>query len=271
MILTHQFHCMKICLSLVLVFVFTQSYAQAIITTHKEINKFDKAVYIFPVISIPGNAAAAKKINGALQADLLRREAPAPKHSIFEEVWQTTENSYSTLLDIEFEVKVNNKHFLSIAISAEGCGAYCEYFTRYFSFDLRTGNPITVKQLVNAQGQQMIKDSLHIWVILALDTYKDLPPDSVLQQQLKYDPAAKDRLLEMKTLYDNCYWRDATIVLEDIQFDLTTQAIVFTMGRCSNHANRAIDELDDMLFTFPLKTLRPYFTGYAKELLNYEL
>jgi hypothetical protein len=258
---------MRILLFLFFSGAFFTARSQALITQIKEVNPFNGSVYIFPNVTVRGNAKATQNINRYLQKELLDTEGKPPKRSIFENVWQSKERSTGTLSDIEYKIISNNAQFISLSISAEGCGAYCEFFTMHFAFDLQTGARVSAKQLFTAQGIKMIADSMHTQTVRLLDEQIRMAEDSLRKPSVQNNTEDKSHFTAVKELYQNCYWRDAVHDLIDIDFSVTKKEIVFFIGRCSNHADRAIDELYEMSFAFPIARLKNYLTAYGKKML----
>ena len=54
---------------------------------------------------------------------------------------------------IDFNVTYNTNGILSINISAEGCGAYCSYWTEYFNYSTITGNPLDISEIIDISGE----------------------------------------------------------------------------------------------------------------------
>jgi hypothetical protein len=112
---------------------------QVTIQTIKEQSPIKHISYEFPRIVYKPDKNVADTINHVLVADFLSVDPGEVSKSIFEEVWPHDSILMPALNDISWIVHTNTPKLLSIAITGEGCGAYCEYFTRYYSFDLKTG------------------------------------------------------------------------------------------------------------------------------------
>lgn len=50
---------------------------------------------------------------------------------------------------IDFNVTYSANGILSLNISAEGCGAYCSYWTEYFNYSTITGNPLGISDIID--------------------------------------------------------------------------------------------------------------------------
>ena len=244
--------------------------SQALIREIKGKRPYEKsASYIFPEIIIQNNRVSTERINAQLQQDLLDIDKRTMKKSIFENVWGTKERPYSSLNDLSYSVLYNSKKFLSISITAEGCGAYCEYFTRYYSFDSKTGKKIIPGSLLTKKGLEALLDSMNKRKETLLKQKLAEITDS-LNNIVEKDSSSssKEDLTEIKELYTDCLERSKFYTTEDLNFYFTKTGLFIFTDRCSAHFNRAIDELDDFNFRFQLKDWRKHFTSFAKQLIN---
>ena len=145
-----------------LVFLFpTLSHSQVIVKEIKEMHPDEKArVYIFPLIKATSNAVSTR-INNTLCSDFLDVDRSKIKKSIFENIWPGGENNHRLLSDITYEVLHNSNRIFSISISAAGCIAYCEDFTRYYNFDLQTGKQFKLEDLLTPAGKKLLLDAMN--------------------------------------------------------------------------------------------------------------
>lgn len=56
----------------------------------------------------------------------------------------------------QFTVSRNDGRLLTIAFDSEGCGAYCENYSTYYSFDLQDGTVLTAANLFTPAGLQTL-------------------------------------------------------------------------------------------------------------------
>ena len=117
-------------------------------------------LYIFPDIIVPNSKQISKRINFVLRSDILSVDSSNNGKHIFSQVW-LTDSQASTISDISFNIIQNSNNILSLSISAEGCGAYCEEFTRYYSFNLNTGNKLTIDSIFTNNGLSVLSDSIN--------------------------------------------------------------------------------------------------------------
>ncbi len=242
------------------------SFGQAFIKEIRETNPIYKTLkYSFPLVVMPQKKKIADKINNDLVSDFLNADRTKIKKSIFENVWATKEMPNPTLSDISFKVLSNDKNVLNISIFAQGCGAYCEGFTTYYSYDLNNGARVKLDSLINEEGKKILIDSmnkrkkeiLRLKLKEIIDTLKTSQKDAVDRKSYE----------EMETLYTDCLDKEIES-LEYLQFYITTSYLYVLSDRCSAHYNMAVDELWDFEFSFNLEKLRSYLTNYGRRLLK---
>ena len=56
------------------------------------------------------------------------------------------------IIFLDFNVSYNRNGILSLSVSAEGCGAYCTYWTDYYNYSLKTGQALTLSDIVDTSG-----------------------------------------------------------------------------------------------------------------------
>jgi len=60
--------------------------------------------------------------------------------------------SNEQIIYLDFEVTYLKNGLISLNISSEGCGAYCTAWTDYFTYNYRTGQFITIDQIIDTTG-----------------------------------------------------------------------------------------------------------------------
>ena len=140
---------MKGILTIILVFTGTIAFGQSVQIDTFRLKKserfknmqFDKMN--FPIIR-SGNKELDSLINYDLKNRFTRNEYP-------------TERIDSTLLNwardqivfLDFQVTYNQNGILSINVSAEGCGAYCTYWTHYFNYSILNGEWLYISDVID--------------------------------------------------------------------------------------------------------------------------
>lgn len=221
--------------------------------------------YIFPDIKCKDNPAAAAIINKELRQDILDIDSGKQYKSIFENVWGSDENSIPMQSEFSFEVINNDNLFFCLTISAEGCGAYCEDWTRYYTWESRSGRKIELNELFSQEGLQRFSDSLRIQrnqrIRAAIaDLKKDWKKDLVA------DPDNADGLRMAMDVFTDCLDTTKTPVV-DFGYTLDEDHLTVYLGACLPHMIRAYDEVD-YTFSFDLKDWNTYLSDYAKSLLK---
>gem|GEM_PF-5609637 len=226
--------------------------------------KDSSAQYVFPEIRLK-DRAAAKKINDTLRSQFLFAVPGCPTDSIFNEI-KVTAAQLSGMYDITYETVYNDSYFLSLSISAEACGMYCEPITSRYNFDLYTGNEITLDSLFLPKGIVILTDSLDLRRTAVLNRELQSISERLKTKEAE-NPDKKDELEEMQTMYSDCAagHMDATYTSR-LEFTFKNGVITLYTGRCSAHYNMVYDELWVMEFPFSLSYWEPYLTTYGKKL-----
>jgi hypothetical protein len=164
---------------------------------------------------------------------------------------------------------------LSLAFSGEGCGAYCEGFTITRLFDLRDGHALALGELVTVEGFDAIGRRI--------DTERRRAYQKQVRElraALKSAPRGKkeddDDTAERLAFNEDCLKQVDTApttpqrLLDDV-FSLDGRgALELTIGRCSNHAMRALDDVDQLTVTFPAPEMKPLLTPYGLAVVRQE-
>ena len=150
---------MKHFLFLVLLFCMAfngTSYAQYTITPITATHPNTKTqTYRFPKVT-GTNTVIAQKINSFLLRALLELEDASFQGSIFKNVWKSPKNRIDRLGFINYTIPRLDERILMFSFKGEACGAYCEEFTQHYTFDLKTGDRITLNMLFTPTGQQHV-------------------------------------------------------------------------------------------------------------------
>jgi hypothetical protein len=176
--------------------------------------------------------------------------------------------------DISYEVSRNDEKILSIQISSEYTGAYTEDGTSHYNFDLSNGKPIKIEDLLTPEGVTAMNKRLY-----ALEAARMKKEIAALNRKIKSSSAtagAEDiEFIESSIfLYESCIEvnkpktePDALIRISYSGMKITQTHITFNSDRCSNHAMRALDTIGNFENTFSFKSIKPYLSAYAKNIL----
>lgn len=197
----------------------------------------------FPIFQSPENDTVALKVNWHLQSTLLHKLITPETTNPFDAL-----DHGSTFLN--YRVLRNDGRVLSVSFTMEGCGAYCENYSLTYSFNSISGELIQARDLFTKEGYRKAK-------FLIAEERKQLLKQAIQQKKNELKNAAADSaeadqpettssiLTDQLDLYEECIgWRDSSTVNGN-EFSLTDSSMWFIEGRCSNHAMRAIDELDE--------------------------
>ena len=181
----------------------------------------------------------------------------------------------------DFSISRNDDRVLTVAFENEGCGAYCEGYRVFYSFDVRTGDTLYAEDLFTEVGLRSLQGQIHR---ARLSAYRKLLVS--LRNELKI--AQKQRQANSQDLRNDLQERielnsrcagegihtDRTPRAADISIgfgydnlELAATEFHLTRGRCSNHAMRALDDVGDFTLTLSYAALRPHLTDYGKTLL----
>ena len=129
------------------------------------------------------------------------------------------------------------------------------------------GEPVAIEDMVTEKGLASLDKKL-IQIRTAI-----LKKEIVrLQREAKNTAVAKgkddtDPWEDSIVLYQDCLVSMADVSLADSRFKIDKNHIVFIYDRCSNHAMRAADTLDQFQNALSFKEVKPYLNDYGKKLL----
>ncbi len=256
--------------SLFFTFIFSSFLATgqiAIIKKIKQKNPITKAQYIFPKILITNHPNESRKINEKLKSDVLNADSSISDNDIFSQVWKTEEQA-SSIEYLDYEIS-RNETLLSLKISGEGCGAYCEPFDYYYSFNLRTGNQLFLDSLLNKSGLERLLYNFNLLKRNKITAKLKAIKDTLKTINSKTDRGNYDYYSEMLNLYKECINNKITFdYINYIEFMVAKNKLKVYADRCSVHYNRNVDELWTFEYSIDLRTWTKYLTEYGKALLN---
>ena len=222
---------------------------------YREIRHATDTNLVFPVFT-QANKKAAKNINEFLQMDFFETTIyHTPERKLFDDSRFISEDSagQSGYTLISYEIQVNNSKILSVSFRVEGMGAYPTYFRRYFSFNSKSGNPISVDTLFTKQGRNTIKailiqkrnEKIKQWTQeLSRDTGTDYAEDSSFIAQ---------------------NFSECNAEAEEKKMFISKDKILFYKEDCFPHAWGPYETNLDVEFTH--KELEKYLSNFGKKLL----
>lgn len=228
---------------------------------------------VAPFVVAP-DARLAENINDQLYIDLFQAPAPARPGKFLSEADGIV---ITGLAHLNFAVARNDDHILALAYDGEACGAYCEGYQDYVNFDLGSGRKIALDDLITQRGQRTIMRKMRE---LQRDMYRDSvaaltkqfneeqgKPDALdlgTQDRLTLNKDCLNQALDALTALDKT---KEPVKLGDYHFSLAAEQFTIPLGRCSNHAMRALDDVGDIDFVLSYADLKPHLTSYGKYLL----
>lgn len=232
-----------------------------------EVSPGDVSVtYEFPMLHGP-DTQVTKQINKSIINDFLMIDTDTMKRSIFESVW--VEEEFSRLpvyYGTDYSVNRLDNSLYSVRLGAEFCGAYCEYDNLYYTYNLKTGNTITLDSLIKPSRAKALFDELterrrKEITDLIFSIHDSLASNLIPQEEIDY-------YREMANMYEECLEeKSAFDSFSDFKFYLTEKSLTLIAYRCSRHYNRDMDRLWDFEFTFTLEEFEPYLSQRGKQML----
>jgi hypothetical protein len=211
----------------------------------------------FPFVTSKLYKSAANNININLQFEMFQN-TPKKKN-----LFLIKKNMNRTLYINSF-YSIEEKNFLSITLEGEGCGAYCENFSKYFNFDKYTGQEITINDLFTKKGILEINKIIRKKNLKRISNFisinkNDLGDEEEYDEQTQMFQECLERRKGSKSYFTlNNY---TSVLLEK-------NSMKIIHGRCSNHALRALDDIGSFMNTFTFKFLKPYLSSYGQNLLE---
>ncbi len=192
----------------------------------------------------------AQNINTYLHLEFLELLPDSYKKSPFE--MRNVDGRMPTLSVYEYDMEQNSK-FISIYISMEGCGAYCESFEAHKLFLAKTGQRVHPRDLFTTEGLKKFNKLNH----------------EKIQNKIKKFLKSEVRDNEQIEMYKYCLDKDFIGKIHThSDFSIHKNKFILYSERCSNHAMRALDDLGDFENSYSFKELEKYLTPLGKYLLD---
>jgi hypothetical protein len=212
-----------------------------------------ETIYTFPILVSHGNDSAVARINRTLQQAELELEVGTQDSSIFEKIWPA-EDSFSGITEFGYRIIENSSKIFSIEFNKEGCGAYCEGFSSYYSFDANTGALLKLDQILTETGFHQLRKEV-------IEERRTL-----IQQSIEQADSTEEGM-EMKEMYTQCLDYITELSFNPLAFYVDNGKIVLLGSRCSSHAQLAIDEIGEFENTRSTEQISGYLNSYGKSLL----
>lgn len=229
----------------------------------------DGAANRFPHVRHPLTASIADAINDDLFSQVFDAEW-SEGMSISDAIPSTNDGGIPPIGDLSYRVVENNERLLSLAISGEGCGAYCEPFTIHLNYDAATGQRIRLTELFTEAGAALLSDSVASWKRKEITDFLKEARQESGSARGDDDEYEYEYVEEMIAMYEGClsmldeYEEDFAY----LDFAIDRGAITIYLSRCSNHAMLALDELGDFSYRIDFRRWKHDLTPYGKKVLG---
>ncbi len=222
------------------------------------------------------NTALAARINDALFLQHMGMPAPLKAGKTFA-LADGAEVPASTPSQ-DFTVTRNDALVFSVQFDKEGCGAYCENYAETMSFDARTGRVITLADVLNAVGKAeipklLVAEGARLYKAQIKQLEKELKAMRAKGAKAKSGDIddLESRIDFNQTCLEQAQQKQADkswYTVDNFRFDLPAgKGMLFTAWRCSNHAMRALDDVDNVSLGLSAQALGKMLTPYGQSLI----
>lgn len=221
----------------------------------------------FPFVVSTTEPRVATRINQWLFITNFETMAPVRAADGLREV---TEQTWRSQPDMQYKVVRNDARVLSVEVSGESCGAYCEDYTVSYAFDATTGRHLEPTDLFTPDGLRAIAQQTH--AANAARLRKEIATLRKANAAAhRKGPAADEDRDDKIALYEGCLAERAEASYRKMVgtgvMAVEAQGVRFEQSRCSNHAMRALDDLDGFSQRYGAAQLRPWLTPYGAAVL----
>jgi hypothetical protein len=169
------------------------------------------------------------------------------------------------LNDISYQVHSLNDHLFALTLSAEGCGAYCEYFSQSFAFDVQTGKVIHQDTLFTEKGKAALLELLKTRKSKKIIKWIDNLNDTISQKNLSDEELAD--LNYAIELYKECVSNVEFTSFQYLDIRISKTNFTIITSPCFSHVNRALDELGAFKFDFIIEDIKEWLSEYGRNIL----
>lgn len=230
-----------------------------------EAKRSDWERYRFPLLL--GDGMAIERINIFLHTTQLNSLPRRFERSPFEQVWPK-EGEIAGVNNLDYELGTQAPGFLSLTIESEYTNAYSSMGETSYLFDLASGQPIVLEQLLTNEGLQRLGQRLSRDRVKRIEDF--LAGNPVPSGHGGVDVALRGEDEDgeaQREIYESClpYRRDGDI--RDDRLQLGEHGLTLTAGGCSAHVVRALDDLGEFRNELAYKELAPDLSRYGRCLL----
>jgi hypothetical protein len=169
---------------------------------------------------------------------------------------------------------------LSVTVTVEGCGAYCESSDSQFEFDTRTGRVLTINEIIKKDSISKIAKTvakanskkIKNFLVQLEKNKEKINKQKNIKDKHTVDGRDLEEVEGQIAMYEQClenYNPEKEFSFygkysDPGQMTIGDLGISFSQGKCSNHAMRALDDLWELVHTIKNEDMRPYLTDYGK-------
>jgi hypothetical protein len=212
----------------------------------------NKATIFYPVLE-----SQNKKSDKSINAQILEKISGGNAESLSAKMFLIREIKNSGLTRLSYKITYNKNGILSMNIYQEGCGAYCSSWYTYFNFDLKTGNKITISDLLEDERVDSFRQIVSGEKAVAITKYK-AEEKSNLEHNI-IDSTTYDWAREQ--VDSNC-----SIIADIENFSLSDHGIEIIDNCEFPHAIKSLEPAYE--FTYGLKCLSPFLKARYRKILS---
>jgi hypothetical protein len=246
---------------------------KAIITKISSVNPNTKEKEFFPVIKIPGNKIATKKINKLIREEALYLDSTGFKKNIFEVAWdRNNPNNPSWEYDsFDFKVYSNKENYTCLQISFVG-GKHAQMQEIFYFFDNANGNKISYEQLIDSPGQKWLVDTM---TIIGKRRIEKLMPSLLDSLKVPFIPKDDEDSLQGSDFQKEYEMYKACLEYDHVPSDFEYLSMfvndnflfVTGFGCAENWHELRLDELGDVRISININSIDRFLTPYGRKLL----
>ena len=215
----------------------------------------ERELYTFPLVRMPHDAGTALRINRDPQRELLSVDPDTSEGRWFDLVRGVSAGQgYPRLSSISWSWSRPVQGVLSVAFSAEACGAYCEGFTNHHAYDVKFGRRIRYEELFMVSGATHIEEVID-------RRWREIVGEHIMTSEADRQGDQEDRV----ELYRSCL-DERTMNSPQVE---VSGAIRFTIARCSSHAELGMDERDAVDIELPRSELVQWLRQDGRSVLGW--
>lgn len=192
-----------------------------------EYHKAKEPDVVFPVMST-GNKIVDDKINLFAIKELTGVDSVSNFSTV---LFQSMNEGLS---ELDYAITLNTDDILSYRFDVLGCGAYCEPYSLYFNFDLHTGEPLRIQNVVSSDK---------------LDSFRAVVFSDKMKA-LKQDLMGKGNLLKAGKM-DSAEYNFISEKIKECMWTVSVDKFLFFKNE--------LRIFDDCLFPHAVKGLQPLY------------